>query len=120
MPRFCSYHADFDGICERNHISITNPCLFWPIPSILGSQTERNSQGYHSNGVVKKIVRFGSGREKKIYIFNISKNGRKLITLANRLLGGECYLLFKTEPANWGAKSTFHLFGINTTELENN
>ena len=58
--------------------------------------------------------------KNKFTPYNIPKNGRKLITLAKRLLGGECYLLFKTEPANWGAKSTFHLFGINTTELENN
>ena len=62
---FCSYHVDFDGICERNHIFITNPCLFWPIPRVLVSQTKRNTQGHHSSGVVKKRVRFRSGREKK-------------------------------------------------------
>ena len=65
MSLFCTYHAHFDGICERNHISIINPCLFWPIPRVLVSQTERNTQGHHNSGVVKKRVRFGSGREKK-------------------------------------------------------
>ena len=65
MSLFCTYHTHFDGICERNHISIINPCLFWPIPRVLVSQTERNTQGHHSSGVVKKRVRFGSGRENK-------------------------------------------------------
>ena len=65
MPLFCSYHADFDGICEGNYISITNPCSFWPIPRVLVSQTERNRQRQNSSGVVKKRVRFGSSREKK-------------------------------------------------------
>ena len=55
----------FDGICVRNHISNTNPCLFWPIPRVLVSQTERNRQRQNSSGVVKKRVRFGSSREKK-------------------------------------------------------
>ena len=56
---------DFDGICERNHISITNSCSFWPIPRVLVSQTERNRQRQNSSGVVKKRVRSGSSREKK-------------------------------------------------------
>ena len=43
-------------------ISMTNP---WPIPSVLATQTERNSQRHDSSGVAKKRVRFGSGREKK-------------------------------------------------------
>ena len=47
-------------------ISMTNPCLFWPIPSVLATQTERNSQRHDSTGVAKKRVRFGSGREKKM------------------------------------------------------
>ena len=46
-------------------ISMTNPCLFWPTPSVLATQTERNSQRHDSSGVAKKRVRFGSGREKK-------------------------------------------------------
>ena len=65
MPLFCSYHADFDGICEGNYISITNPCSFWPIPRVLVSQTERDRQRQNSSGVVKKRVRFGSSWEKK-------------------------------------------------------
>ena len=68
VPLFCSYHAYCDGICERSHISITNPRLFWPIPSVLVSQTEWNSQGHDRSGVAKKRVRFGSGREKKTLI----------------------------------------------------
>ena len=55
----------FDGICEGNYISITNPCSFWPIPRVLVSQTERNRQRQNRSGVVKKRVRFGSSREKK-------------------------------------------------------
>ena len=55
----------FDGICERNHIFITNPCLFWPVPIVLVSKTERNSQGQDNSGVMKKRVRFGSGRKMK-------------------------------------------------------
>ena len=47
-------------------ISMTNPYLFWPIPSVLATQTERNSQRHDSSGVAKKRVRFGSGREKKM------------------------------------------------------
>ena len=46
-------------------ISMTNPCLFWPFPSVLATQTERNSQRHDSSGVAKERVRFGSGREKK-------------------------------------------------------
>ena len=46
-------------------ISMTNPYLFWPIPSVLATQTERNSQRHDSSGVAKKRVRFGSGREQK-------------------------------------------------------
>ena len=46
-------------------ISMTNPCLFWPTPSVLATQTERNSQRHDSSGVAKKRVRFGSGREKE-------------------------------------------------------
>ena len=65
VPLFCSYHAYCDGICERSHISITNPRLFWPIPSVLATQTKWNSQGHDRSGVAKKRVRFGSGREKK-------------------------------------------------------
>ena len=65
VPLFCSYHADFDGICERNHISNTNPYSFWPIPRVLVSQTERNRLRQNRSGVVKKRVRFGSSREKK-------------------------------------------------------
>ena len=61
----CSYRVDFDGICERNHISITNPYSLWPIPRVLVSQTERNRQRQNSSGVAKKRVRFGSGRKKK-------------------------------------------------------
>ena len=68
VPLFCSYHAYCDGICERSHISITNPRLFWPIPSVLVIQTEWNSQGHDRSGVAKKRVRFGSGREKKTLI----------------------------------------------------
>ena len=68
VPLFCSYHAYCDGICERSHISITNPRLFWPIPSVLVSQTEWNSQGHDRSGVAKKRVRFGSGGEKKTLI----------------------------------------------------
>ena len=62
---FCTYHAHFDGICERNDIFITNPCLFWPVPIVLVSKTERNSQRHASSGVMKNRVRFGSGREMK-------------------------------------------------------
>ena len=63
VPLFCSYHARYDGICERNHISITNPCLFWPVPIVLVSKTKQNSQGHNISGVMKKKVRFGSGQE---------------------------------------------------------
>ena len=65
VPFVCFYHAYCDGICQRSHISISNPRLFWPIPSVLVSQTEWNSQGHDRSGVAKKRVRFGSGREKK-------------------------------------------------------
>ena len=56
----------FDGICERNHISVINRCIFWPVPIVLVSKTERNSQGHDSSGVMKKRVRLGSGREMKL------------------------------------------------------
>ena len=68
VPPFRSYHAYFDGVWERSHISITNPCLFWLIPSVLATQTERNSQGHDSSGVAKKRVWLGSGRGKKTLI----------------------------------------------------
>ena len=66
VPLFRSYHAYFDCVWERSHIFITNPCLFWPIPSVLATQTEWNSQGHDSSGVKKKRVWLGSGREKKL------------------------------------------------------
>ena len=66
-------------------ISMTNPCLFWPTPSVLATQTERNSQRHDSSGVAKKRVRFGSGREKKklitqddshLHVFSLSSCSR--------------------------------------------
>ena len=65
---FCSYHAHFDGICERNDIFITNPCLFWPVPIVLVSKTERNSQGHYNSGVMKKRVSLGERND--IFITN--------------------------------------------------
>ena len=38
---------------------------FWPVPSVLVSQTERNSRRHGSSSIVKKWVRFGSRRLKK-------------------------------------------------------
>ena len=72
LPPFCSYHVDFDGICERNHISITNSCSFWPIPRVLVSQTERNRQRQDSSGVVKKRVRSGSSRYRRRWLHNMT------------------------------------------------
>ena len=44
---------------------LVNTWLIGPVPSVLVSKTERNSQGHDSSGVMKKRVRFGSGREMK-------------------------------------------------------
>ena len=66
VPRFCSYHILTPSVKETIYLApIPAFFLFWSVPSVLVSQTERNSRGHDSSGIVKKRVRFGSGREIK-------------------------------------------------------
>ena len=65
VPRFCSYHILTPSVKETIYLAPISAFWFWPVPSVLVSQTERNSRRHGSSHIVKKWVRFGSRRLKK-------------------------------------------------------
>ena len=65
VPRFCSYHILTASVKETIYLAPIPAFWFWPVPSVLVNQTERNSRRHGSSGIVKKWVRFGSSRVKK-------------------------------------------------------
>ena len=65
MPRFCSYHILTASVKETIYLAPIPAFWFWPVPSVLVNQTERNSRRHGSSGIVKKWVSFGSSRVKK-------------------------------------------------------
>ena len=65
MPRFCSYHILTPSVKETIYLAPIPAFWFWPVPSVLVNQTERNSRRRDSSGIVKKWVSFGSSRVKK-------------------------------------------------------
>ena len=106
VPRFCSYHILTPSVKETIYLAPIPAFLFWSVPSVLVSQTERNSRRHGSSHIVKKWVRFGSRRLKKKLI---TQHGPPLPWFLFPLLLSRCSIWHCGLPSERPEKPMFFL-----------
>ena len=106
MPRFCSYHILTPSVKETIYLAPIPAFLFWSVPSVLVSQTERNSRRHGTSHIVKKWVRFGSRRLKKKLI---TQHGPPLPWFLFPLLLSRCSIWHCVLPSERPEKPMFFL-----------